>query len=206
MSPICAAVCSGIDKEPVLKVLMEAKADLKQKRRWGGDSSLLCMVANNEDSQCGALRLLMENGCDVNATWSAHSTLFSTALKAARLGSKLLPDRPLQELSVLQGSTPLLLARKSFILSIPFYSFGLSRHFAAKRGDVEMVRQLITAKADVHCRNREGRRPIDVARSFFGGEAGLLRLALKLLQVPMALSVALLADGEDDVEEFHASA
>ena len=61
----------------------EAKADLKQKRKWGGDSSLLCMVANNEDSQCGALRLLMENGCDVNATWSAHSMLFSTALKAS---------------------------------------------------------------------------------------------------------------------------
>ena len=70
-----------------------------------------------------------------------------------------------------------------------------------------MVRQLITAKADVHCRNREGRRPIDVpwasrqgsqhvsrpatqvARSFFGGE------------VPMALSVALLADGGDDMED-----
>eukprot|EP00434_Breviolum_minutum_P006396 symbB.v1.2.005644.t1/scaffold331.1/size227729/4 len=170
MSPLCAAVCSGAKKEPVLKVLIEAKANLVQKHRWGGDSSLLCMVANNEDSQCEALQLLLDNGCNVNANWTAHSAFFKGTLKVVRMSSKMLPDRPLQELAVLQTATPL--------------------HFAAKRGDVEMVRLLIASKADVHSRNAEGRRPIDVARSFFGG------------QVPQPLAEALLADmdfpDEDD--------
>eukprot|EP00913_Durusdinium_trenchii_P019286 g18128.t1 len=169
MSPLCAAVCSGTNKAPVLKALLEGGAKLTQKHRWGGESSLLCMVANNEDSQCEALQVLLDCGCEVNTTWNAHTQFFAGALKMVRMGSKLLPDRPLQELALLQHSTPL--------------------HFAAKRGDVEMVRQLICAGADVHRRNKEGRRPIDVARSFFGG------------QVPIALSAALLADGTQDLEE-----
>lgn len=174
MSPLCAAVCSGTNKAPVLKALLEGGAKLTQKHRWGGESSLLCMVANNEDSQCEALQVLLDCGCEVNTTWNAHTQFFAGALKMVRMGSKLLPDRPLQELALLQHSTPL--------------------HFAAKRGDVEMVRQLICAGADVHRRNKEGRRPIDVARSFFGG------------QVPIALSAALLADGTQDLEEEDSNA
>mmetsp|Transcript_62041 Transcript_62041/g.101468 ORF Transcript_62041/g.101468 Transcript_62041/m.101468 type:complete len:682 (-) Transcript_62041:67-2112(-) len=169
LSALCAAVCSGIKKEPVLKALIEARANLTQKNRWGGESSLLCMVANNEDSQCEALNLLLDGGCDVNAKWTAHTSLFAGALKVVRMGSKVLPDRPLAELAVLQGSTPL--------------------HFAAKRGDVEMVRLLISSKADVHQRNAEGRRPIDVARGFFGG------------QVPQPLAEALLANTEGTDED-----
>ncbi|OLQ10970.1 hypothetical protein AK812_SmicGene5277 [Symbiodinium microadriaticum] len=83
---------------------------------------------------------------------------------AVRVAGKALPDRPLAELSVLEGSTAL--------------------HFASKRGDVDMVRQLVLGGADVQIRNAQGKRPIDVARTFFGG------------QVPQALAEALLADPE----------
>eukprot|EP00439_Symbiodinium_sp_Y106_P034265 s291_g4.t1 len=103
--------------------------------------------ANNEDSQTEALQILLDSGCE-----------------AVRLAGKALPDRPLAELSVLEGSTAL--------------------HFASKRGDVDMVRQLVLAGADVQIRNAQGKRPIDVARTFFGG------------QVPQALAEALLADPE----------
>lgn len=57
-----------------------------------------------------------------------------------------------------------------------------------------MAKLLISNKADVHSRNAEGRRPIDVARSFFGG------------QVPQPLAEALLADTDctdEDEAQLH---
>lgn len=164
MNIFCAATCSGTNKGPVVKHLVEARGELCDPKRWGGKSALLSLLANNEDSQTEALQILLDSGCEVNEKWTPHTSLFSAALKAVRLAGKALPDRPLAELSVLEGSTAL--------------------HFASKRGDVDMVRQLVLAGADVQIRNAQGKRPIDVARTFFGG------------QVPQALAEALLADPE----------
>eukprot|EP00930_Biecheleria_cincta_P068183 TRINITY_DN5537_c0_g4_i1.p1 TRINITY_DN5537_c0_g4~~TRINITY_DN5537_c0_g4_i1.p1 ORF type:complete len:662 (+),score=94.37 TRINITY_DN5537_c0_g4_i1:82-2067(+) len=167
MNPLCAAAISGARKEPVIRCLIKAKAVLEERRQWGGESALLCLIANNEDSQKEAMQLLLDHGCSVNASWTPHTCFFKCMLKLVRLGGKLTSSRPVAELSLLEGSTPL--------------------HFAAKRGDVAMVRQLIAAKADVEKRNSQGRRPIDVAEAFFGG------------QVPLPLSRALVAEQDDDL-------
>mmetsp|Transcript_27000 Transcript_27000/g.62833 ORF Transcript_27000/g.62833 Transcript_27000/m.62833 type:complete len:719 (+) Transcript_27000:106-2262(+) len=164
MNPFCAAACSGTNKGPVIRHLLEAGAQPEDPKRWGGRAAIVSLLANNEDSQIEALQVLLDSGVDVNQKWTPHTSLFAGVLKAVRVMGAAFPDRPLKELAVLEGSTPL--------------------HFAAKRGDVDMVKQLVLAGADVQIRNYQGKRPIDVARTFFGG------------QVPQALSEALLADPE----------
>jgi len=139
------AVGLGTTKQPLVKVLLEARANVHHVNSGGGN--LLCSLAHKEGADLATLALLLEAGCSVN-----HALLpRNPAVKVFYRGMCFLEictgSRLFAECAMWHGSTPL--------------------HFAAKRGDVPLVKSLLEAKALVQ-KNRQARTPLDVARAFFG--------------------------------------
>mmetsp|Transcript_3881 Transcript_3881/g.6831 ORF Transcript_3881/g.6831 Transcript_3881/m.6831 type:complete len:655 (-) Transcript_3881:325-2289(-) len=140
----------GRNKQLTLECLMDSGADLRCKQRWGGEGALPCIVAMNEDGEHAMMQVVLEAGYDPNSLWKPPNMMWSLMLPGLRRASEWNPkSRPLAEMALLEGATPL--------------------HFAAKRGDVTMVKMLLHAKAEV-CRNAQGLTPLDAARLFFGEE------------------------------------
>lgn len=54
----------------------------RESQRVVRDQAWVACEANNEDSQCEALQVLLDCGCEVNTTWNAHTQFFAGALKA----------------------------------------------------------------------------------------------------------------------------
>jgi len=141
------ACVSGVQKAPCLAVLFDAGAIMQKGDIWGSEGLMMALVCNNEDSEEGALRLLLARGCDPNIPWQAHDLKWSMMMKAVGLASRCSQSRVFMDLALMQGSAGL--------------------HFAAKRGDVKFIRILREAGA-LPIRNAAGQTPIDVARRFYG--------------------------------------
>jgi len=149
LNPTCLSALVGSERVfPVLKTLMEAKASVSNSRFFGGSQSMLCLLASNENVNDEAARYLMSLGCDVGSAWRPQKLALQAMLKAARLAGRFPHCKAVDEFAVLDGSTPL--------------------HFAAKRGDVNLINLLVNARAEP-VKNRQGHTPLDVARTFFGG-------------------------------------
>lgn len=159
------AMVAAAEVEPILRALLDARASIGEQHFWGGKSSLLCLLALNEGANLtGAARLLLEQGCDVNARFRAQTRTWKMMLQGMRLAARVDDGTATREFAVLEGSTPL--------------------HFAAKRGDVDLVKVLVEHRADLDVRNKQGRTPLDVACLYFGGSPpSVLRDALSQKEV-----------------------
>jgi len=152
------ALLNGVNNTPILDTLIKFRADLSRQSKWGSEDVMLSLVAINEDSDNEAMKALLHRGCSPNMPWRPQSMKWRALLKGVRTLHHCSRSRVLLELAVIQGSTPL--------------------HFAAKRGDVDLVHQLLRARAQPQ-KNRLGYTPLDVARKFFGDHVpGLLEAAL----------------------------
>lgn len=138
---LCIAAVSGLQKKPVIELLLNHKADLTRPRL----APILCFLGQSEDSDQESLRLLLSRRCDPNVQWFPGRAVWKLLCKSTRLAG-CFKSRPCLELAMLEGSTPL--------------------HMAAKRGDVALVKCLVAAQAEVQ-RNSKGLTPLELARSFF---------------------------------------
>jgi len=136
---------------PVLRALLDAGAHHHTSDCWGGAGGCMIMAALSEDTDLRVLELLLERGHDVNERWQCRDRAMAAQMLAMRLRARCSRRRFAQEVAMLDGATSL--------------------HCAAKRGDVEMIRFLLDAKADTSVRNAQRCTPLDVARRFQGGHA-----------------------------------
>merc|ERR1712194_364073 len=60
------ACVSGVQKAPCIALLFDAGAIMQKGDIWGSEGLMMALVCNNEDSEEGALRLLLARGCDPN--------------------------------------------------------------------------------------------------------------------------------------------
>lgn len=159
MTAASIASITGGEKAPILRMLIEARAQLQNHDTWGREGTLLSLIATNEDSDEESLKLLLQQGCDPNVPWRSHNLQWRTMLRAARVVDRCSSSRVVKELALMDGACPL--------------------HFAAKRGDTTLVKLLTEARATPQ-RNLRGQTPVDAARSFFGDHASeLLEAALE---------------------------
>lgn len=148
-----SALVGSAEVKAVLQTLLEAKAAIASPKFWGGEESMLSLLASNENVNSDAAHFLLSKGCNVNGCWRPQKLPLKGILKAARLAGRLPHGTAVDEFALLEGATPL--------------------HFAAKRGDVELIQLLMTARAEP-AKNRQGRTPLDVAGTFFGGSVPAL--------------------------------
>uniref|UniRef100_A0A7S1LZR5 Uncharacterized protein n=1 Tax=Alexandrium catenella TaxID=2925 RepID=A0A7S1LZR5_ALECA len=148
----------------VLQTLVEAKADVSSPKFWGGEESMLCLLASNENVNNDAAHFLLSQGCKVNGCWRPQKLPLGAILKAMRFAGRFPHGTAVDEFAVLEKSTPL--------------------HFAAKRGDVELINLLMASRAEP-TKNKQGNTPLDVAGTFFGGSVPeLLRASLSGERMP----------------------
>jgi len=141
------ASLSGVNKTPILDSLIQARANLNRHDAWGREGVLPSLVAINEDSDSKAMQALLEHGLSPNMPWRPHSVKWSMMLRGITMAHQCSRSRVFLELAIIRGSTPL--------------------HFAAKRGDVDLCKELLRARATPQ-KNHSGHTPLDVARKFFG--------------------------------------
>jgi len=167
---------------PIIRLMMDAKASANNVEFWGGQSSLLCCLAQNENANCDAARLLLQEGHDVNARFRPQNRTWKMMLQVMRLAAKVDNSTCTRAFANLEGSTPL--------------------HFAAKRGDVALASLLVAHGADVGAKNKQGRTALDVAVHFFGGNPPkLLQAALIPGKVAPAALPALLGSTDPKLLE-----
>jgi hypothetical protein len=150
VNSLVVAALSLNQKKPVLKYLLDASADLLYKDKWGHAHSLLCAACTNEDSDIEAAMFLVEQGANVNGRWQPHDFKWKVLGKGLGFLTNTASGRTrtIKELSMIDGSAPL--------------------HFAAKRGDIELVEALLKLRADPTQENKQKKTPMDVAMDFFG--------------------------------------
>lgn len=148
-SPVVAALSLN-QKKTILKYMLDTGTDLLYKDKWGQAHSLLCSACTNEDSDIEAATFLVEQGADVNGRWQPHDFKWRILGKGLEFLSNTASGkfRTIKELCMIPGASPL--------------------HFAAKRGDVDLVETLLKLRADLTLKNKQGETPMDVAMDFFG--------------------------------------
>jgi len=149
----------GAGKANIVRTLVEYKATIRSKRRFGGEGGLLCIAAGNPDCDADMIETLIELRADPNEAWASPNAAWRTML----LGVRHRPctrshSNVLREISMLEGASPL--------------------HFVAKRHDLEILEVLMKAGARHEARNAQGRSPLDVAKDFNGGVAPPVLLSL----------------------------
>merc|ERR1719277_209981 len=75
--------------EPIIRLMIDAKASANNQQFWGGQSALICCLAQNENANCDAARLLLKEGHDVNARFRPQNSTWKMMLQAMRLASKV---------------------------------------------------------------------------------------------------------------------
>jgi ankyrin repeat protein len=129
-------------KTDAIRMLVEAGANVNAKESWGGTTPLMWAVS---EGHVDAARLLIEAGADVNAR--SHYI-------AAANGRGF------------EGRTPL--ANRTETKPEEFASGWLTPlMFAAREGDVEMARLLVTSRADIDATAGDGKTAL--AMSVFNG-------------------------------------
>ena len=130
-----------------VRQLVAAKCCIGHKDFFGG--SVLHHACINDDARPEVIRVLIGAAADVNYQQEPSTFAYRSLLKVARLavhaGSK---SALLQAMASWQGWTPLMPAAQS--------------------GQVDVVRELIAAKADPSIRNRQGHTAYDLTRLSFG--------------------------------------
>lgn len=180
---LLSALVGVAEVGPVIRLMLDAKASANNEEFWGGQSALLCCLAQNENANCDAARLLLQEGQGVNARFRPQNRTWKMMLGVMRLASKVDNSTCTRAFANLEDSTPL--------------------HFAAKRGDVALVNLLMAHGADAGAKNKQGRTALGVATHFFGGSPPkLLQDALTPGKVaPAALPSLLGATEPRDLEE-----
>jgi len=140
-----SAVGIGQNKQELVRVLLAARAGIQHINAGGG--TLLTSLAQKEFNDIATLELLLGAGCSLNQQCQPGSFKAKALCRAAQMLAKCTHrSRLVADLAMIEGSTPL--------------------HFAAKRGDVDLVTALLSARA-LPLRNRQGHTPLDAARNFF---------------------------------------
>jgi ankyrin repeat protein len=139
----CTALHWGVRNghEPVVKLLLEAKADVNAKDEYRG-TALHRAAANRYEA---VVKLLLEAKADVNAKNDYRETALH---KAARNGHEVV--------------VKLLLEAKADVNAKDEYG-ETALHIAAGDGHEAVVKQLLEAKANVNARTRYGRTALHMA-------------------------------------------
>merc|ERR1712107_575707 len=121
----------------LVRVLLEARAGIDHVNAGGG--TLLTSLAQKEFGDSATLELLLGAGCSVNQQCKPQSFKAKALYRAAQMLAKFTHrphhSRLVADLAMIEGLTPL--------------------HFAAKRGDVDLVTALLSARA-LPLRNSQG--------------------------------------------------
>lgn len=133
---------SAPERRATMAALLEAKADTSKRE-------MLCAAsAWQEDSEPKVIEMLLDRGVDVNVPWEPSSLKLRAFFQACIWLERFDHGRFMAECAAFAGNTAL--------------------HFAAKRGDVSLVRYLVQARAEPR-KNYQGRTPLEVATRMFGG-------------------------------------
>mmetsp|Transcript_172516 Transcript_172516/g.547700 ORF Transcript_172516/g.547700 Transcript_172516/m.547700 type:complete len:665 (-) Transcript_172516:118-2112(-) len=161
INPCCLNALTGVNKAAILQQFIDKGMDVRQARRWGGEGTLLCLMALCEDPDIEAAQLLLQKGCDPNVPWKSTGCVWKSFFKAVRMRTMIGSGgrRWTMELATMEGSTAL--------------------HLAAKRGDVELITLLVKSGASVDAKNAQGLTPMQVGQKFFGTVPALLEEALR---------------------------
>mmetsp|Transcript_13510 Transcript_13510/g.43118 ORF Transcript_13510/g.43118 Transcript_13510/m.43118 type:complete len:147 (+) Transcript_13510:613-1053(+) len=136
-----------------MQALLEARADT-------GNCEMLCASSSwQEDSDPEVIKMLLDRGCDVNIPWEPTSLKLRAFFTGCIYLEHFDKGRFIAECAAFAGNTAL--------------------HFAVKRGDVALVRYLVTSRAEPR-KNYQGRTPLELAKRMFGGQVPPLLLSALL--------------------------
>jgi ankyrin repeat protein len=146
-SPLHWAAGTGVGRASMVRVLLDAGADIKAENHLG--CSALAYLAIKDDEDLEAAQLLIDRGAKVNHQQKPNAMKWRLTMATVR-GSVKCGNRSalFQEMATWNGSSAL--------------------HFAAKQGHVRLVRLLLSAGADPELRNAQKMTPLDLARAAFG--------------------------------------
>jgi len=153
-----ANAMNGIHKQAILQDFIAAGLDVHSAPCWGGQATMLCLMAISEDPDLQAVKLLLDLRCDPNERWKPMRYMWKAVFTMARIAPPACTTRWAEELGMMPGATPL--------------------HFAAKRGDVDLISLLMSAGGKADVKNVKGQTPLEVAEIFFGVVPALVKGAL----------------------------
>ncbi len=166
LMPFENAVTTG-DVE-LVRMFLDLGAKASAKNPHYGDVLHSAMYSGNDD----IVKLLVERGAEVDLTAAAYMG------RRDQVEAMLKKNPLLIEQNVPAGGTALYWAAAGGRVEIVKYLIGrgaslnelgregMAIHIAAQRGHVEVVRALLDAKSPADVRNRYGKMPLDIARTF----------------------------------------
>jgi len=174
------------------------RLDANKRDRWSGQTALMCVAADTQFSDADKVliaRVLTRNDTDFNLIDNSGDSALhhSVAAGAADLATYLMAQGADPDLANLQGESPFQMAMKSTnkALVAVFASHGrfvdnknasgeTALYEAARRGDLELVGQLIDRGANAGTSNRNA-----LVGAALGGHADVARFLIEQIHIPV---------------------
>lgn len=134
MTPAALNAMNGVQKGSIIEALVAAGCDLRTSPKWGGEGTMLCLMAVSEDPDLQAIKMILDLNCDPNQPFRPTRCTWKTIYSVMRHTPAVLATRWTEEYAMMPESTPL--------------------HFAAGFGKGSSHAQLRAQEPGLRCRLR----------------------------------------------------